>query len=260
MRGHAADCEIAFSQCSCGLGDKDEEQDEQSAKPFEIVEDLFGGWSERRELAPPAKPARLWSHETLWHGIPIEFEGAVITDALKEMLNKKPSPASFAIVGPPGTGKTRSLWGMLHSMRKARLTDLIGEPIGEITVADGSYVRRSGTETEAIKRELGKRDRMRIESEVGFIRAKRYDREALQELIDYPYWLAVDDIGAATPNDWVSEAIYHLANERRANGLTTVWTSNLSPQKIRDTFGAAIASRILGGVVIETSGKDRRIP
>ena len=200
-----------------------------------------------------------WTHETLWQGIPVEFEGAVITGDLIAMLNQKPRPVSFALVGPPGTGKTRSLWGMLHSMRKVRFADLIGQPIEPVTITDGAYARREGTVREAIDLELAKRDRMRIESEAGFIRANRYDRKALQELIDYPHWLAVDDIGAATPNDWVSEAIYHLANERRAHGRTTVWTSNLSPQKIRDTFGAAIASRILGGVVVETSGKDRRI-
>ncbi len=96
-------------------------------------------------------------------------------------------------------------------------------------------------------------------AETGHIRVHRYDREALQELIDYPQWLAMDDIGVVEPNEWVREALYHLANERRASNRTTVWTSNLSPQKIRDTFGAAIASRILGGVVIEVDGKDRRL-
>ena len=257
MKQHATDCQIAYTQCTCGLSEK---EGEKSNKLYDMVDDeVFGGWKERPVPVKAASPARLWSLETLWDGIPLEFEGATITDALKEMLNKKPYPASLALVGPPGTGKTRSLWGMLYSMRKARFADLIGEPIEGVTVADGAYVRRSGTEREAIDGELAKRDRMRIESEVGSIRGKRYDREALQELIDYPYWLAIDDIGAVTPNDWVSEAIYHLANERRAHGLTTVWTSNLSPQKIRDAFGAAIASRILGGLVIETSGKDRRI-
>jgi DNA replication protein DnaC len=112
---------------------------------------------------------------------------------------------------------------------------------------------------EAIDRCLAASAPLRIITEVGQIRACRYDRDRLANWTNYPGWLAVDDIGAVEPNEWVREAVYHMANERRGMGRTTVWTSNLNPQKIRDVFGAAIASRILGGVVIETSGADRRL-
>jgi DNA replication protein DnaC len=113
--------------------------------------------------------------------------------------------------------------------------------------------------SQTIGREIRRAERLEIITEVGDIRASRYERDALDGWVNSRYWLAVDDIGAIEPNEWVREAIYHLANERRGKGSPTIWTSNLSPQKLRDTFGAAIASRILGGAVIETDGKDRRV-
>ncbi len=209
---------------------------------------------------PPAdhQKSRVWSPGDLWAGIPEEFHSAELSQGLLAMLKKVPRPASFALVGPPGTGKTRSLWAMVHSMRKRFMADFIGTEILRQGVADGQYASRRESCDETIARTLAMGDQLTIITEVGDIRAKRYDRAALDEWSGNPGWLAIDDIGAIEPNEWVREALYHLANERRANNLTTVWTSNLTPQKIRDTFGGAIASRILGGAVIETSGADRR--
>jgi hypothetical protein len=203
--------------------------------------------------------SRLWAPGDLWAGIPEEFQGAELTAGLLAQLKKTPRPLSFALVGPPGTGKTRSLWAMVHSMRKRFMADRMGTEIRRGDIADGQYAYRRQSCEDAIRSTLALGDGLTIITEVGDIRAKRYDRAALDDWAACPGWLAVDDIGAIEPNEWVKEALYHLANERRAHGLTTVWTSNKTPSQLRDTFGGAIASRILGGAVIEVEGKDRRV-
>jgi hypothetical protein len=258
VREHAPDCRIAYSHCTCGLGGDENGEPMSMAAVFQKAIDnaavRVSGAGERPRLVP-----RPWKPEDLWTGIPEEFQGAELSAPLLAILKQTPRPVSFALVGPPGTGKTRSLWAMLHSMRKAATKDWMGSEVKRSGIMDGEFTERRQTYNEAIEDGLASIDRLRIITEVGEIRASRYDRKALDDWATTERWLAVDDIGAIEPNEWVREALYHLANERRANSLTTVWTSNLTPQKIRDTFGGAIASRILGGAVIETSGADRRV-
>jgi chromosomal replication initiation ATPase DnaA len=195
--------------------------------------------------------------DDLWEGIPSEFHGAVLSQGAKDLLGQKPRPASFAIVGPPGTGKTRLLWAIVCQIRRRRLP--VGSPIEPWYRGNGELTRVPMTRREARDRMIENVEGARIITEVGEIRAKRYDRAALDQNITYEGWLCIDDIGAIEPNEWVREALYHLANERRAHNRTTVWTSNLTPPELRETFGGAIASRILGGAVIETDGADRRL-
>lgn len=204
-----------------------------------------------------APPPRLWTEADLWAGIPEEFHGAELSDGLKEVLKRK--PPSVTILGPPGTGKTRSLWAMTNHARKSLMGDLIGHPVKRHYMPDGQYERRLCSYHNAIEQKIAENERVEITDEAGGIRAHRYDRDWLDDLISFPYFLCVDDIGCLEPNEWVKEVIYHLSNERRARKRTTIWTSNLTSQQFRDTFGGAIASRILGGEVIEVSGQDWRL-
>lgn len=195
--------------------------------------------------------------EDLWEGIPVEFHGATLSEGARQLLGQKPRPVSFAIVGPPGTGKTRLLWAIVCQIRRKRLP--VGTAMEQWFRGNGDLDRVPETRRQARDRMLSAVEGARIITEVGEIRAKRYDRAALDEHIEFDGWLCIDDIGAIEPNEWVREALYHLANERRAHNRTTVWTSNLTPPQLRETFGGAIASRILGGAVIETDGADRRL-
>jgi DNA replication protein DnaC len=182
----------------------------------------------------------LWTTDDLWVGIPTEYQGALLPDSLRDVLKR--GPLSVALIGPAGVGKTRNLWAMVHHARRAVMVNEIGTE------------RR-----DPLAQGLKDRDRVKIITEVGDIRAHRYDRGWLDQQCAWPHWLAVDDIGCIEPNEWVREALYHLANERRAHGRRTVWTSNLTADGLRSTFGGAIASRILGGLVIECGGNDRRL-
>lgn len=216
------------------------------------------GTNDRQPEASEHQPERLWQESDFWHGVPAEFHGAALSEGLKTVLRQRPVPLSFALVGPPGTGKTRSLWAIFHAMRRREMMDALGSPIQRGRVSQGEYSSRRQTYDEAIAEAFAQVDGLEFISEVGDIRAKRYDRAALDKWASTDKWLAVDDIGAIEPNEWVREALYHLANERRSQGRVTVWTSNLTVQQLRETFGGAIASRILGGAVIETGGEDRR--
>lgn len=72
--------------------------------------------------------------------------------------------------------------------------------------------------------------------------------------------LIVDDIGAERVTEWVRERIVSIINTRVSNGLSTIYTSNLSLSKLMDKLGDdRISSRIRGSVTeINLLGKDNR--
>lgn len=72
--------------------------------------------------------------------------------------------------------------------------------------------------------------------------------------------LIIDDIGAEKPSEWVRERMISIINTRVSNNLTTIYTSNLSPDELRGRLGDRISSRVLGSSqVIEIRGGDRRV-
>jgi len=195
--------------------------------------------------------------EHLWVGIPGEFKGSKLPKGIRVALADK--SVCITLLGPPGTGKTRSLYAAMHHVRARLLRDQIGAEVEKLHVHHGEYERKEETDQEAINRLVLSADRVKIIDEVGDIRSRRYDRLWLDEIINYQHVLGCDDIGCIPPNEWVLECIYHLSNKRRSLNKTTIWTSNLNRQEFRNTFGAAIASRILGGVVLEVEGEDWRL-
>lgn len=72
--------------------------------------------------------------------------------------------------------------------------------------------------------------------------------------------LIVDDIGAERVTEWVRERIVSIINTRSANGLCTIYTSNLSLKGLADKLGDdRISSRIKGSVTeINLLGMDKR--
>ena len=197
----------------------------------------------------------------LYADIPAEYHNAELAEDMRNIL-KEWNPV-VALVGPPGTGKTRICWATLRRARLSQATKILGIPDeAQTNYEGGGYENRAAW----VKRTLGKvirNDRVKIISEVADIRRHRHDRDWLDEIAKWGtdrHLLCVDDIGfTGKADDWVMEAIYHLANVRRANALPTLYTTNLSPDDMRNVFGAAISSRILGGVMIPVDGVDRRL-
>lgn len=72
--------------------------------------------------------------------------------------------------------------------------------------------------------------------------------------------LIIDDIGAERVTDWVRERVVSIINTRVSNNLATIYTSNLSPEELKEELGDRISSRVVGSSqIIEMVGGDRRL-
>lgn len=72
--------------------------------------------------------------------------------------------------------------------------------------------------------------------------------------------LIIDDIGAERVTEWVRERMVSVINTRVSNNLSTIYTSNLSPEELKAELGDRISSRVLGSSqVVEITGGDRRL-
>jgi DNA replication protein DnaC len=77
--------------------------------------------------------------------------------------------------------------------------------------------------------------------------------------------LVVDDFGTEKATEYIANVVYDIIDTRYSNNLTTIFTSNYSPQQIADRYvdkvvGARIASRIVEMCrVVEVGGADRRL-
>lgn len=79
------------------------------------------------------------------------------------------------------------------------------------------------------------------------------------EMVNNCNILIIDDIGSEKLTEWVRERIVSIIHTRVSNGLSTIYTSNLSPEELKEEMGDRIASRILGGAkIVEITGSDRR--
>lgn len=86
------------------------------------------------------------------------------------------------------------------------------------------------------------------------------DFEEELEMVKACKLLIIDDIGAERVTEWVRERIVSIINTRTANGLSTIYTSNLSLKGLTDKLGDdRISSRIRGSVQeINLLGRDNR--
>lgn len=86
------------------------------------------------------------------------------------------------------------------------------------------------------------------------------DFEQVLSMVENCKLLIVDDIGAEQVTDWVRERMISLIHSRYSNGLCTIYTSNLSPEELREKLGDRVASRVLGSSTeVEITGGDWRL-
>lgn len=178
-------------------------------------------------------------------GIPIEYRGAKIMSDFQEALNNK---STILLLGAPGTGKTRQLWAAMLAQRVKRCEDKLNKAAKSMDLPRGEWVRR----------QIG-RDRVTIISEAADLVPMRYEWSWMKDLTAIPDWLMIDDIGFIAPTEWMRAAVYIIANERRAHGRPTVWTTNLTPDQLGEAYSPAIVSRLAGGAVLDLQGDDRRL-
>ena len=72
--------------------------------------------------------------------------------------------------------------------------------------------------------------------------------------------LVLDDLGVEKTTEWALQALYIILNNRYANYMQTIITSNLTIEEIGEKLGDRIASRIAGMCkIVKLAGRDRRI-
>jgi hypothetical protein len=208
----------------------------------------------------PPRPEPVVFHlaeNDLDHGVPPDFHGARLLPAIAIALRSR--PVSLLLAGPNGVGKTRQAWAMVRAARRSRCAALFsdGQSIAHVWQPGRGWMlpfTRSAWAAEALSR-----DGVLVISEVSDLRRHPFDFTWLDRPARFASWVVVDDVGASPPTPWVTDALYLLANERRSWKRPTVWTTHHPPERLRDVFGPAIASRLLGGMVLSLDGRDRRL-
>lgn len=77
---------------------------------------------------------------------------------------------------------------------------------------------------------------------------KRFARDKL---------MVLDDVGVGGFDEQGYEILWRLTDIRQR--LPTIYTSNFSPEQIRDKYDPRVHSRLCCGLVLELLGKDRRL-
>ncbi len=69
--------------------------------------------------------------------------------------------------------------------------------------------------------------------------------EEVLDAVKESAFLVLDDLGAERVTDWVAERLFVIINYRHDHDLTTIFTSNLSPEQLGDHLGERITWRII---------------
>ena len=84
------------------------------------------------------------------------------------------------------------------------------------------------------------------------------DNNTEQSILDCDL-LIIDDLGAEFSTQFTVSALYNIINCRDLEGKPTIISTNLSPEKLKDTYSDRIASRILSNyVILQFDGADIR--
>jgi chromosomal replication initiation ATPase DnaA len=81
--------------------------------------------------------------------------------------------------------------------------------------------------------------------------------DLFRKFVESPALVLVDDVGIRAPSDSAFEVVYELVNRRGKK--PAIYTSNVAPDKLHTVYDGRVASRMLAGVAIHLTGKDRRI-
>ena len=91
----------------------------------------------------------------------------------------------------------------------------------------------------------------------------RNSKEDLYNETEYIYncdVLIIDDLGTELVNSFVASKLFSIINERNLRGKSTIISTNLSLEQLRDTYSERVFSRILSTyTVCKLAGKDIRM-
>ena len=142
---------------------------------------------------------------------------------------------SLLMMGSPGTGKT-FLSNCIAKTLIDRQHTVIYERAGDLVDAFSKRDFRHGTEG------------------TDTTAAERAERAGSCEL------LIIDDLGTEFSNDYSRSKLYEVIEGRLTRGKSTIISTNLSLNQLREVYGARIASRFIGGYkLLPFYGTDLRI-
>ena len=186
----------------------------------------------RRGIVQAGQDAGLGIPALYWG---VTFENTERTDDNGDAIDQvkawtKRPRGMLTILGPVGTGKTRSAAAALHALY--------------VRGADGF-----------------RRDGLRFLTAAGFVAMLRragFEADVERERIARWGLLALDDLGTEHATEWTRGQVIALLIEREANKRATIITSNLSLDEIARAFDNRLASRLAPGKA-EVKGKDWRL-
>lgn len=81
----------------------------------------------------------------------------------------------------------------------------------------------------------------------------------VKERIPYADLVIWDEIGVKTLTAWEHDILFDFLNTRLESGLANIYTTNQTPEELRDSLGDRLYSRIIQlSTLIEFKGKDKR--
>lgn len=176
-------------------------------------------------------------------GIPRRFSREIpVPPLVQEWVHGDSDKDGLYITGPVGTGKTHAMWcaitlQLVQHIKAAETGDEILRIRGPVVtratrMMDGL---RPGDDPKVVRNNL----------------------DALKNAD----LLAIDDLGAERPSDWTQERLYELIDERYAERLPTLVTTNVPLSRIGEFVGERVASRLAEMcTVVPLTGEDRRRP
>lgn len=183
-------------------------------------------WAEEDRAERQSKLAewRRWTAES----VPARYQDATVfhpkAEAWCEAVTENPHYRGLLIAGPTGVGKTHLLWGIHYAL----------------AAMDGP--------------------RMEVVKLVRLLSSLRPGGQGTQETLDklcqVPI-LAVDDVGAHKPSEWVNERLYEVIDTRYDNCKPIIATTNR--KNLDDVLDDRLLSRLAEmceSIVLK--GKDRR--
>lgn len=185
--------------------------------------------------------------KTIESKIPLKFKNAEIDDSLKVIRDYyyqgRYKEKGLFLFGDYGVGKTYNVYALAKHLIMNNIDVWVFNLPRLLNI-----IRASFSKQEAYNEDTGN-------TTYAFVK----DMDGIEELIKKEV-LIIDDIGAEKPSDWVAETLYYLINSRYENMKTTIFTSNLSLDKLSDRIGDRVVSRIAEMCDIhEIKGADRRL-
>lgn len=155
--------------------------------------------------------------------------------ACLDFLNAWDERRSLILRGPVGTGKTGLLASMLHVTAAAWAQDDANtHKLRFTTGPDLMRVLRAGYDDDTYHERMGKLLDVRL--------------------------LAIDDLGAERPTEWVQEQLFTIVNHRYEHLLPTWITSNYGLDELSERIGPRVMDRLVEQAdVITVAGQSLRL-